>query len=113
MRNKEIKDYINVSVVVDIECGDTRNYRCYMSWKEVTIMINNIHMRSCATYNERGASLMSCKRVNFIYGANGSGKSTISNFLLQQDKPCFSSSSIDWYGSTHEEIKVYLSLIHI
>lgn len=25
MRNKEIKDYINVSVVVDIEWGDTRN----------------------------------------------------------------------------------------
>lgn len=24
MRNKEIKDYINVSVVVDIECGDTK-----------------------------------------------------------------------------------------
>ena len=27
MRNKEIKDYINVSVVVDIEWGDTRNQR--------------------------------------------------------------------------------------
>lgn len=24
MRNKEIKDYINVSAVVDIECGDAR-----------------------------------------------------------------------------------------
>lgn len=23
IRNKEIKDYINVSVVIDIECGDT------------------------------------------------------------------------------------------
>lgn len=70
-------------------------------------MINNIHMKSCATYNKSGASLMNCKKINFIYGANGSGKSTISNFLLQQENPCFSSSSIDWYGSTHEEIKVY------
>ena len=25
IRNKEFKNYINVSVVVDIECGDTRN----------------------------------------------------------------------------------------
>lgn len=25
IRNKVIKDYINVSVVIDIECGDTRN----------------------------------------------------------------------------------------
>ena len=25
MRNKEIKSYINVSVVVDIECGNTNN----------------------------------------------------------------------------------------
>ena len=25
IRNKEIKNYINVSVVVDIECGDTTN----------------------------------------------------------------------------------------
>ncbi len=24
IRNKEIKDYINVSVVIDIECGDTK-----------------------------------------------------------------------------------------
>lgn len=25
IRNKEIKNYINVSVVVDIECGNTNN----------------------------------------------------------------------------------------
>ena len=25
IRNKEIKNYINVSVIVDIECGDTTN----------------------------------------------------------------------------------------
>lgn len=45
-------------------------------------MIKNIHMKKCAPYDENGSSLRDCKKINFIYGANGSGKSTISNFLL-------------------------------
>ncbi len=60
-------------------------------------MINNIHMKSCATYNKSGASLMNCKKINFIYGANGSGKSTISNFLLQQENPCLLDGVDDVY----------------
>ena len=43
-------------------------------------MIKKIVMRRCATYNDTGIVIDDCDRVNFIYGHNGSGKSTISNF---------------------------------
>ena len=46
MRNKEIKDYINVSVVVDIEWGDTRKevslkYCQRMAWEMTKPRLNS------------------------------------------------------------------------
>ena len=43
-------------------------------------MIKSIKMKNCATYNSDGIVIDNCKKVNFFYGANGSGKSTIGNF---------------------------------
>lgn len=48
-------------------------------------MIKRITMKNCATYNDMGAVIDDCDRVNFIYGHNGSGKSTISNYLANQN----------------------------
>ena len=48
-------------------------------------MIKSIKMKNCATYSEEGISIENCQKVNFIYGANGSGKSTISKFLYNQN----------------------------
>lgn len=70
-------------------------------------MIKNIHMKKCAPYDENGSSLSDCKKINFIYGANGSGKSTISNFLMDQRNERFRESLIEWDGGTHAEVKVY------
>lgn len=64
-------------------------------------MIKNIHMKKCAPYDENGSSLRDCKKINFIYGANGSGKSTISNFLMDQRNERFRESLIEWDGGTH------------
>lgn len=64
-------------------------------------------MKKCAPYDENGSSLRDCKKINFIYGANGSGKSTISNFLMNQRNERFRESLIEWYGGTHADVKVY------
>lgn len=38
-------------------------------------MINNIRLKNCTPYEE--SSLIGCEKVNFVFGSNGSGKSTI------------------------------------
>ena len=45
------------------------------------------------------------KKVNFIYGANGCGKTTISNFL--HDKTNFDNCSIDWKNGQELKTLVY------
>ena len=62
-------------------------------------------MVSCTPYLQ--AEIDDCKKINYIFGANGSGKSTISSFLSGIDDPRFSSSSIAWEGETRENIEVY------
>ena len=44
-------------------------------------MIKSITMKNCASYDSVGVNLENCDKINFIYGHNGSGKSTISNYL--------------------------------
>lgn len=70
-------------------------------------MIKNINMRNCATYNGTGASLSDCKKINFIYGANGSGKTTISKFLQNPSMDSFADCNIEWDSNDREKIYVY------
>lgn len=58
-------------------------------------MINSIHMKSCATYSDDGAEILDCKKINFIYGTNGSGKSTISDYLGGKHPNRYEMCSID------------------
>ena len=53
------------------------------------------------------AELSDCKKVNFVFGANGSGKSTISSFLSGTPDTRFSQSVIEWDGAVRETIYVY------
>lgn len=48
-------------------------------------MIQSIILKNVATYNEIGVKFNNLKKVNFIYGLNGTGKTTISNFLSSID----------------------------
>ena len=50
-------------------------------------MITKIQMKECSPYDVNGAELDECKKINFVYGANGSGKSTISEFLRTYGNP--------------------------
>lgn len=45
------------------------------------------------------------KKINFIYGGNGTGKTTLSRFLAGEDAN--SGSIIEWTSTVHEKIIVY------
>ena len=70
-------------------------------------MIKRITMKDCATYNDVGVVIDDCDRVNFIYGHNGSGKSTISNFLASQHDPKYTTCSIMWDLGATSDVLVY------
>ena len=70
-------------------------------------MIEYINIRNIATYNETGIQISDLKKVNFIYGANASGKTTISNFLYKPDELEFESCSFKWKNDIPLEILVY------
>lgn len=73
-------------------------------------MINSIKLKGIATYTE-DVSIDNLKRINHIYGSNGSGKTTISNFLLDSEKNDtnvkYPNCNIDWDSESHEKILVY------
>jgi len=67
-------------------------------------MIAKISMNSVASYKS-SATLETDKKVNLVYGLNGTGKSTLSNFLYEKGNCVFSNCSID--GLNDEDIRVY------
>ncbi len=76
--------------------------------------ISQIILKNVATFDENGASFENLKPINFIYGANGSGKTTTSSFLKNlaengsEDKESkFADSRIEWYHNKNLKIEVY------
>ncbi|GAA8274821.1 AAA family ATPase [Helicobacter pylori] len=73
--------------------------------------ISQIVLKKVATFDENGASFENLKSINFIYGANGSGKTTTSSFLKNlaengiEDK--FANSKIEWCNNESLKIEVY------
>ncbi|WP_441702670.1 ATP-binding protein [Helicobacter pylori] len=73
--------------------------------------ISQIVLKNAATFDGDGASFEDLNSINFIYGTNGSGKTTTSSFLKNlaenitpEDK--FANSKIEWYGESLK-IEVY------
>ncbi|MHC8440972.1 MAG: AAA family ATPase [Candidatus Eutrophobiaceae bacterium] len=48
-------------------------------------MIESIKIAAKATYDEHGSEMNGLKKVNFIYGSNGTGKTTIARVIRNQD----------------------------
>ncbi|MDP8263674.1 MAG: AAA family ATPase [Candidatus Ancaeobacter aquaticus] len=67
-------------------------------------MITKIELSDVASYKILTA-LATDKKVNLVYGLNGTGKSILSNFLYDKDGVAFSKCSIE--GLNNEEILVY------
>ncbi|GAA8321136.1 hypothetical protein HpBT192_14570 [Helicobacter pylori] len=72
--------------------------------------ISQIVLKNVATFDENGASFENLNSINFIYGANGSGKTTTSSFLKNlaeneiEDK--FDNSKIEWHNINSESLKI-------
>lgn len=59
-------------------------------------MIEAISLKNTASYDTGGIQLNSLKKINFIYGANGSGKTTISNFIADQTNGEYQNCNLEW-----------------
>ncbi|MFP6244827.1 ATP-binding protein [Helicobacter pylori] len=79
--------------------------------RNISSGISQIVLKNVATFDENGASFKDLNSINFIYGANGSGKTTTSSFLKNlaengiEDK--FANSKIAWYNNESLKIEVY------
>ena len=62
-------------------------------------MLEKIHIKKVATYDNQGVEFNDLKKINFIYGANGCGKTTISNFVYDNSNPDFNSCSLTWQNN--------------
>lgn len=71
-------------------------------------MITSLNIKNVATYDPiKGVEIDGLKKVNFIYGANGCGKTTLSNFLLNPDDTKFADCSLKWKNQTPLNTLVY------
>lgn len=68
-------------------------------------MITKINLKNVACYKNQ-TTLETDKKINLIYGLNGTGKSTLSNFLYKKDEEPFSHCSIEGLDDD-TEILVY------
>lgn len=71
-------------------------------------MITSIQIKNVATFDTlNGVVVDNLKKVNFIYGANGCGKTTISSFLLNPDDERFSHCARTWKNGIPLKTLVY------
>jgi len=70
-------------------------------------MIESITIKKVATYNNTGVQINDLKKVNFIYGANGCGKTTISNYLQNLTDPKFENCEVAWKNAQELKTLVY------
>jgi wobble nucleotide-excising tRNase len=70
-------------------------------------MIESIHVGNTATYGGNQQSLSGLKTFNYIYGSNGSGKTTISRVLAEPGAPAHASCRVTWKGGAPLETLVY------
>jgi wobble nucleotide-excising tRNase len=67
-------------------------------------MISEIEINDVATFQEI-QTLNGLKKFNYLFGANGTGKTTISRVIDSPDD--YSSCSITWQNQTPLETRVY------
>lgn len=70
-------------------------------------MIRTISIKNTATFNETGIEVSEFKKVNFFYGANGSGKTTISNFIYEPTNARFPECQLKWQNDIELKSLVY------
>lgn len=59
-------------------------------------MIESFILKDIATFDSSGITVNNLKKVNFIYGSNGCGKTTITKFLYKPNEQQFQNCSLLW-----------------
>lgn len=70
-------------------------------------MLKRIAIKNVATYDEEGIVIDKLKKVNFIYGANGSGKTTVSRFIDNCSEKEYKDCQIEWENDIEINSLVY------
>ena len=70
-------------------------------------MLESISIKKIATYDEAGIQITDLKKVNFIYGANGSGKTTVTKLIDKPTEALFTNCSLVWKGGLPIKALVY------
>ena len=60
-------------------------------------MIKRIKLNNIAPYI-CGEQVIEANHINFLFGLNGSGKTTISRYVRNPEQPCYSDCSVEWDG---------------
>ncbi|MCH5235325.1 MAG: AAA family ATPase [Muribaculaceae bacterium] len=68
-------------------------------------MITKIKIKNTATYDNEGITIDNLTKINFFYGANGSGKTTISNIIQSPSE--YETCSIEWQDDSPLNVLVY------
>ena len=69
-------------------------------------MIESIQVAKTATYGDAQQALSGLKTFNYIYGSNGSGKTTISRVVAKPDDPAHAGCRVAWKGGATLETLV-------
>lgn len=70
-------------------------------------MIESIFLRDVASFDSAGLQISDLRKVNFIYGSNGCGKTTISNFIQNPTNPKYPDCILNWKNGTELKALVY------
>lgn len=70
-------------------------------------VIESLNLKNIATYDSTGSSIENLKKINFIYGANGCGKTTVTKFIDNQTDPLFCNCSLVWKSGIPVKALVY------
>lgn len=59
-------------------------------------MIHSIKIKQVATYSNKIEQTIDSNKINFLYGNNGTGKTTITRLIEESSNPIFSNCNIDY-----------------
>jgi len=68
-------------------------------------MIESIQIANVATYDKQPQVLSELSKINFLYGSNGSGKTTVTRVIAEETN--FPTCAIKWKGGTKLRTMVY------
>lgn len=70
-------------------------------------MLESIILKDVATYDFTGIQLENLKKINFIYGSNGCGKTTLSKLIYNPENIAYSSCNLRWKGDLPINTLIY------